>query len=111
MKFKDAIYDDLDTPRALAVIWGFIREYNKKPQQFSARAVLRLLYDFDKVLGLGLKSIKSDIIPQKVLVLAKKREMYRKNNQWQKADRIRAQISSLGYQVEDTAQGQRIKKQ
>src|SRR3989338_5893661 len=38
--FETAIFDNLDTPRALAVIWKLIREHNKTPGSFDARAVL-----------------------------------------------------------------------
>lgn len=110
-RFNEALANDLDTSRALAVVWALIHKYNKNPRQFDAKAVLDLLFDFDKVLGLGLKTRKPAAIPQKVLALVKKREEYRKNKQWQEADDLRARIKSLGYSIEDTTRGQKIKKQ
>lgn len=110
-KFVAAIFDDLNTPKALAAVWDMAHAYNKNPDRFNAKAILRLLYEFDEVFGFGFKNIKTAAIPQKVLTLAKKREVHRKNRQWQEADKIRAQINSLGYVLEDTPQGQKIKKQ
>lgn len=109
--FGKALFDDLDTPKALAGVWDLAHAYNKNPDRFDAKAILRLLYEFDEVFGFGFKSIKPETIPQKVLALTKKREVHRKNKQWQEADKVRAKINSLGYLVEDTAQGQKITKQ
>lgn len=109
--FQDALANDLDMPKALAALWSLIHEYNKQPNRFDAKAVLRVLYDFDEVLGLGLKGVKHDTIPKEVIALVKKRQTYRENKQWSEADKIRTQISSLGYLMEDTPQGQKIKKQ
>jgi len=45
----------------------------------------------------------------KILEMANQREDYRKQKEWQKADEIRQKIESLGYFVEDTAEGPKIK--
>ena len=105
-----AILNNLDTPRALAVIWNLIRQYHKNPERFNPRETLKLLYNFDKVLGLGLKSIQPETVPQKIRVLVKKREDYRKNKLWGKADEIREEIKKLGLIVEDTYLGPNLKK-
>jgi len=42
--------------------------------------------------------------------LVKEREKRRKEGLWQKADEIRKQIKELGYWVEDTKEGSKIKK-
>jgi len=109
-QFEKAIFDDLDVPKVLAVVWNLIRQYNKNPDKFNPRDILKLLYDFDNVLGLGLKDIRSEKIPAKILELVKKREEYRKAKNWTEADRIRKEIKSQGYLVEDTSKGPEIKK-
>ncbi len=108
--FKKAIFNDLDTPKALTIVWNLIHEYNKNPNTYSAKEILSLLYDFDKVLSLGFKNIKSAATPFEITQLAEKREEYRKNKNWAKADEVRNKIKKMGYLVEDTPTGSAIKK-
>jgi len=104
-KFLSLINDDLNTPLALAFIWKIIK--NKK---ISPKIKTDLLFDFDKVLGLNLNKVKKIKIPQKVKNLVKKRERYRKEKNWEMADKIRQKIENLGYKVEDTKEGPIIKR-
>lgn len=108
--FQKALFNDLDTPKALAILWNLIHAYNKNPSEYNPKEVLKILYDFDKVLGLNLKKIKPEKIPEKIHQLVRKREEYRKTRQWAEADRIRKEMQLLGYSVEDTSQGPLIKK-
>lgn len=104
-KFLDLINDDLNTPKALALTWQLIKD-----EKISSQTKYRLLLDFDKVLGLGLDKIKKHTIPIKVKKLVASREKYRQNENWQAADRKRKTIEQLGYQVEDTEQGPKVKR-
>lgn len=104
-KFVDYLSDDLNAPKALALMWEAI-----KSPQLSNQEKHKLILDFDKVFGLGLKDIKKEKIPAELLSLAKQREEYRRTEKWQKADEIREKIKKLGYWVEDTKEGQQIKK-
>ena len=103
--FDAAMTNDLNTPEALAVIWNLVRDYRKNPVKFSAKEVLTLLYDFDKVLGLNLKNIKIEKIPAKVSELIRTRELLRKKKRWQEADKVKAQIEDLGYEIKDAPEG------
>jgi len=98
--FLKYINDDLNMPRALALMWRLIKE-NKMSQE--------MLFDFDKVFGLGLNRIKKEKIPKEIEELAKQREKYRKEKNWQKADEIRQKIEAQGFQIEDTPKGFKIK--
>ena len=99
--FFDVINDDLNTPKALALIWDLIRDKEIWP---SNKVVL--LLDFDQVLGLKLKeAIKLSRPPAKTASLVKEREKHRANKQFVQADRLRKRIEGLGYTVEDTPQG------
>lgn len=109
-KFDGAILDDLNLPQVLAVIWDLLRQYNKNTGHFNPQEALSLLYKFDKILGFGLKSFRKEILPSKIRVLVKKREAWRKKKEWREADKVRKKIQSLGYLVEDTPQGPRVKK-
>ncbi len=99
--FRDVINDDLNTPKALAIIWDLIGDKNVK-----AKNKLKLLFEFDEVLGLKLKeAIKLSHPPAEVGNLVKEREKYRTNKQFVQADRLRKRVEALGYTVEDTPQG------
>jgi len=104
-EFRQAIEDDLNIPQALAVAWKVVREGNKRRD----RRAWEALVDFDRVLGLGL-SEESDVIPAAVTELARRRQAARAARNWAEADRLRAEIASLGYQVEDTKDGWRLKR-
>lgn len=111
-KFHSAISDDLNTPKALAVAWNLINEYHKsasrRTQKYDAKAILDLLYDFDKVLGLGLADVKPEIAPPEAQKLLKEREKARKAKDFKKADEIREKIRRLGWQVNDTERGSHL---
>ena len=108
--FENTIFDDLGMPKALATVWDLVRQYNKNPAKFNSKEILKTLYDFDKVLGLGLKNIRPEKIPAKILELVKKREGYRKVGNWAEADKVRAEIKKLGYILEDTPSGSKLKR-
>lgn len=107
-KFKEFIQDDLDTPRALVVLWDLIKD-----ESISKADRKATLLDFDKVLGLGFKELKKAkkiTIPEKIKKLIKERERARKNKDFKKSDELRDKINSLGYEVKDTPEGQKISK-
>ena len=104
-RFLDFINEDLNMPRALALIWEIIEDKN-----LSDKEIYALLIDFDKILGLGLKEVKKEKISKEILKLTQEREKYRTQKNWQKADEVRKRIQKLGFQVEDTKQGSKIKK-
>jgi len=104
-KFLGLINDDLNIPKAIALMWDVI-----KSPKISNREKYKLLIDFDKVFGLDLTKIKKPEIPKTISELVKEREKYRKVNDWQKADEIRRKITQMGYWVEDTKEGPKIKK-
>ncbi len=105
-EFKTAIEDDLNIPQALSVVWNLVREGNKRKD----RRAWELLLDFDRVLGLSLGELEKSEIPLEVQILAEKRERARKAKNWEEADRLREEIIKLGYIIEDTREGWRVKK-
>ncbi len=103
-QFLNFINDDLNIPKSLALMWRLVKD-EKLPNQEK----YKLLLNFDKIFGLGLKKIKKEKIPKQVLELAKEREKDRKKGNWRKADKIRIKIKKMGYLVEDTEKGAKIK--
>jgi cysteinyl-tRNA synthetase len=104
-KFKEYIEDDLDTPRALALLWDVFKDPNMSDADKKAT-----ILDFDKVLGLGFENLKKEMIPEEVTKLAEEREQARKNKDFKKSDELRKEINSLGYEIKDTSDGQKISK-
>jgi len=104
-QFLVFINDDLNLPKALALVWKLIKD-----KYISNSKKHRLLLNFDNVLGLGLANIKKLIIPKRIKSLIKKRERYRKEKKWQEADKIREKIKKMGYLLEDGPNGVRVKK-
>jgi len=100
-EFSKYINDDLNTPKAIALVWKLIKE-NKVSKE--------MLLDFDKVLGLDLGKIKKISIPSKIKKLINQREARRKENNWREADRIRKEIEKQGFKIEDTQKGPKTKR-
>jgi len=103
-KFLNFINDDLDTPKALALMWNVL-----KSEKITINEKSDLLFDFDKVFGLGLNEIKKLEIPLEIEKLAEEREKLRKEGKWQESDKIRKKIKEHGYGIEDTKDGPKIK--
>ncbi len=108
--FTENISADLDTAGAIAIVWKIISDYRADSQAMNSREILKLLYDFDEILGLGLKNIKVDKAPQKIKDLAEERERLRNEKEWNEADKIRKEIEELGWDVKDTSEGPELKK-
>jgi cysteinyl-tRNA synthetase len=101
---QTALNNDLDTPKALAIIWEYIKS-GDSPENVKAT-----LLDFDTVLGLGLNSIEEVELPEEIKTLVTEREQARNNKDFTKSDELRNQIIAAGFEVEDTAEGQKITK-
>jgi len=99
-KFRTYLEDDLDTPRALTLLWDIFKD--EKVSNADKKATL---FDFDKVLGLNFENQKEELIPEEIIKLAKEREEARENKDFQKSDEIREKINSLGYEVKDLSDG------
>ncbi len=102
-KFKEYIEDDLDTPRALSLLWDVFKDENISNADKKAT-----ILDFDKVFGLGFENLKEEKIPIKIQKLVDEREGARKNKDFKKSDELRKEINSLGYEVKDMVEGQKI---
>ena len=104
-KFLYFINDNLDTVKAIALLWKMLREKQiKKEEKYS------LLLDFDKVLGLNIEKTKELKIPENVKELVLEREEIRKQKNWKRADEIRKRVLEMGYEIEDRKSDSKIKK-
>lgn len=102
--FHEHINDDLDLPGALGLVWKAINE--KSIDQ-------KTLIHFDEILGLDIKKNlkkKKITLPKNITALVQQRDEARKNKQWAESDRLRVELENLGYLVEDTKEGTKVKK-
>jgi len=104
-EFKERIFDDLDTPGAMAVVWEMIRD-EKTPNEEKISNIA----DFDKVMGLRLLEQKKEQIPEEIGELIKKRDQARENKDYNESDKIRIEIENKGYRVEDGKSGTRASR-
>ncbi len=104
-KFQERVSDDLDTPRAISLLWDLMKD-----DQVANADKKATILDFDKVLSLGFADLKEDDIPAEVLALVNEREQARVNKDFQKSDELRDQIAKLGYEVKDTSDGPKLYK-
>ena len=102
--FIDAMDNDFDTPKALAVIFDFIREVNKYG---GGKKVYKLMLEFDQIFRI-LKS-KEEEIPKEIRLLVKKREKAREEGKYKLSDKIRERLKDKGYILEDTLDGVKVK--
>lgn len=104
-KFREYLDNDLDTPRALSLLWDVFKDENMSGDDKKAT-----ILDFDQVLGLGFEHLREEKIPGEILRLAGEREQSRKDKDFKKSDELREKINSLGYEIKDTPEGQKISK-
>ncbi len=103
-KFQDALADDLNTPQALALFHDMLKS------DIPPASKLATAYACDEILGLGLQQIKNHSveIPAAVTRLLEERANARAEKNWSESDRLRDEINRLGFDIDDTADGQRL---
>ncbi|MEA1962668.1 MAG: cysteine--tRNA ligase [Patescibacteria group bacterium] len=104
-KFLDAINNDLNMPKALAILQEVLKSDLANETKFAA------ILDFDKILGLNLdQSGKTEELSVEVKELIKIREKARIEKNWEESDKLREKIEKLGYTVEDSKDEMNIYK-
>jgi cysteinyl-tRNA synthetase len=101
-RFVEAMNDDLDTPSLMALVSELCS--NEKVSR-ADRAALLLRWDRFLGLDLGRDVGRTVDVPPMVLELIEQREKARAKKDYSTADRVRHKILSLGFEVEDTADG------
>jgi len=99
--FKDAISDDLNTPKAIAVMFAMVKsDYPGSAKRKSAEYM-------DQVLGLKLSEVKKLELTTEARELIDKRESFRLKGEFAQADKVRDELLKMGIEVEDTSEGSR----
>jgi len=100
-RFLEALNDDLNTPRALAVVLELVAEaYRRKDLKVSKTLVF-----FDRVLGLDLEKVRSAAetaeFPAEIRKLIDERAAARQAKNFKRADELRTELETRGYEVKD----------
>lgn len=107
LEFKEIINDDLNMPKALALVYQILKD-----EALSNKDKYTILLDTDKILGLGFKDMNEQIIEidYEIEELIKKRNEARKNKDFAMSDKIRDELKEKGITLDDTKDGTKWKK-
>ncbi|MFZ5896317.1 MAG: cysteine--tRNA ligase [Myxococcota bacterium] len=108
-KFFDALYDDLNAPRALAALWEIVEQ----PEPLAERG--RLVRELAATIGLELQDeVESGSdeahIEAHIEALVQQREVARRARDFALSDALRAELSTHGVLVEDLPNGSRWRR-
>jgi cysteinyl-tRNA synthetase len=102
-EFEKAVNNDLNIPNGVKILWKLLRD--KK-----ADGKLKTIQKIDEVLGLRLFEREKISIPGDIKKLVEEREKARKEKNWKIADALRERIKDLGFIIDDTDEGARVRK-
>jgi cysteinyl-tRNA synthetase len=106
-RFRAALADDLNAPRALAVAWEVARS-----DSLGGREKWELLREFDEVLALGLSDAKADEqeSDSEIDALVCARDEARAAKNFRRADELRDELKRRGITLTDSPHGTRWKR-
>ncbi len=108
-KFQAAMEDDLNAPKALAVVWETLRG-----GELNAAEKVAFLKFADSILALDMfrapQEAAAESLPEQVEALLQARAAARQAKDYKKSDELRDQLAAAGYRVKDTPQGQQVEK-
>ena len=105
-RFWDAVHNDLDLPRGLAITWDMASSHLPPADK------LELILDFDRVFGLDLDDVPAeyDISPDASELIARRMAL-RQQAAFADADALRSDVLSEGLVVEDVGETSRVRPQ
>ena len=103
-KFKKSIEDDLNTSMCLTILYDLLKDNDT-----NGTTKIKIIEDFDKVLSLDLLKKEDSTIDKELESYIKdmidKRNEYKKNKDYEKADIIRDELKKKGILIKDTRDG------
>ncbi len=107
--FKEDFYksmdDDFNTQRAITTIYEFITNSNKN--NTGGKETLKFFKEINEIFKTFTFEEK---IPKEITDLAKKRQKARESSDWKLSDKLRDQIESKNYTIEDKKEGYLLKR-
>lgn len=111
--FIEAMDDDLNTADAIGVLFELVRAVNTfVTEKRSKAAIDNAARAFDEITGvLGISTdAKSEEFPEEAVRLLNERTEARAAKNWALADELRNRLAQLGFAVEDSKQGAKLKR-
>ena len=111
-RFDAAMDDDLNTADAIGAIFELVKDANVTLKADSAKAAIQAALDSLTALCdvLGILQKKEDALPADIQQMVDERAQARKEKNWKRSDELRDAIKAAGYTLEDTPQGQKVRK-
>jgi len=112
--FETALQNDLNVADAWSVVFDWVRSVNKALAAgpippLDAAGHLGFWTSVNAIFNVGLEVIQNEI-PIEILELLNQRQEARKSKDFKKSDQIRNELQSLGWTIEDTPKGPKLKK-
>nr|WP_249420478.1 cysteine--tRNA ligase [Rhabdothermincola salaria] len=111
-EFRRSMDDDLDTPAAVALLFGLVTRVNTAldaGDRWTAAPLVRAIGAITEAVGLVLAAEAHDV-PDEIRDLARRRDEARAAKDFATADALRAELSGAGWLVEDTAEGTQVRR-
>ena len=109
--FRSHMDEDLDSPKALAVIFEAVRRANALIDDGDAAGGNLLGHRaLDLLAALGLETAGLLVAPPEILELARRRDLARASRDFSLADALRAAIEATGWRVEDGPSGTLLRR-
>ena len=111
-RFDNAMDDDLNTADALGAIFELVKEANVSLNAESSKAAVESALKSLKALCdvLGILQKEDDTLPEDIQRMVDERAEARKNKDWKRSDELRDAIKAAGYILEDSREGQKVRK-
>lgn len=111
VRFFESLYNDLQTPQAIATMFDLVKRSNialgqRTCSQADARRVRSVMREFDTILAV-LDYDQKPKADEEIEALVRQREQARAARDWAAADAIRNCLAAMGIRVEDTPDGPR----
>jgi len=110
--FRARMDDDLDTPGAMAVVFGATTDANRALDAGDADAAAAVVAAWRSMLeAVGLSvDVADEELPDEVREQCRRRDEARADRNWAEADAIRDVLAAQGWVVEDTAEGTAVRR-
>lgn len=112
-RFGESLDDDLNVSNALASLFDLVRAGNRAMDRGDfagegAAAVEAALEDIDRVFGFLAPAAES--VDPRIEHWVAERQAARERKDWAESDRIRDELAALGWTVQDTPQGPKVRR-
>ena len=114
--FECAMNDDLNTPKAISILFEIVKKINLENDNLTKRRLVTTLKKLANIIGLLREKPElffqygSGVDTQLIEEMILKRNLARKDKDFDKADEIRDELRSLGIILDDKADGTKWKK-